>query len=252
MRILPVLAALLLMGGATVLAQEDTAREAPSLSPEKTSYVQRLTPAMGAGYAQGYESRLLEFEGEKQHMDVVFLGDSLTNRGDWQRLSGKLSIANRGIDGDTIAGLEVRLDQVAAMRPRALFLLIGVNDLSTRWRPDVYKDYAALLDDLKEQLPDTQIYVQSLLPTRDDMRVIMDNSVIVLVNNKIRAMAEERGMAYIDIFSGLLDPAENRLKREYTMDGLHLTPAGYAVWEQALAPYLGQLEGLKAQEEQND
>lgn len=241
MKILPILAALALLGCTTAIAQEAPAGEAASLSPEKAAYVQRLVPGMGAGYAEGYKSRLLEFEGEKDTVDVVFLGDSLTNRGNWQALSDKLAIANRGIDGDTIAGLGIRLDQVEAMKPRALFLMIGVNDLSARWRPDVYRDYAALLDTLKEQLPGTQIYVQSLLPTRDDMRVIMDNQVMAMVNAKVQAMAEDRGMTYIDLFGSLLDPADNRLRREYTVDGLHLTQEGYAAWEKVVAPYLDQL-----------
>ena len=174
--------------------------------------------------------------------DIIFLGDSLTFQGDWQSLSDKLTILNFGINGDRLSGLEVRLDQVVRLKPKVLFLLIGINDLTVRWRPDVYKSYEQFLQKLTTALPDTQIYIQSLLPVRDDVRTIMGNDVIQLVNQKIQSFAETYQLTYIDIFNPMLDPEDNRLCRTYQIDGLHLNQDGYAAWEQVLVPYIQALE----------
>ena len=63
---------------------------------------------------------------------VVFLGDSIT-QGWHDDLDGsfpELKVANRGISGDTTRGVLIRLQEdVLALHPRAVVLLIGTNDL---------------------------------------------------------------------------------------------------------------------------
>lgn len=60
---------------------------------------------------------------------IVFLGDSLTSGCEWRELFGhQLTILNRGIGGDTSAGVLKRVSTVAALRPVATFLMIGTND----------------------------------------------------------------------------------------------------------------------------
>ena len=63
---------------------------------------------------------------------IVMLGDSLTEAAPWDELTGCRQIANRGIGGDTTARVLSRLDEVLSMRPRAVFLMVGVNDISLR------------------------------------------------------------------------------------------------------------------------
>jgi len=60
---------------------------------------------------------------------IVFLGDSLTSACEWHELFGNnLTILNRGIGGDTSAGVLKRIPTVAVLRPAAVFLMIGTND----------------------------------------------------------------------------------------------------------------------------
>lgn len=212
--------------------------DAPLLDAGKADYLNQLRQSKGEEYAAYYKSCLEAYAALEGPVDVVMLGDSLTYRGDWSDLSGELRIENLGINQDTIPGLQVRLDQAADLRPHTLFLLIGINDLGARMRPEVYRDYAALLDKLIEAMPDTKIYVESILPVRDDMRAIMDNSVIREVNVQLRQLAYERGLPYIDVFPSLLDPADGRLYQEYQLDGLHLTDEGYQMWKTVLRPYI--------------
>src|SRR5271165_596600 len=65
-----------------------------------------------------------------QSAPIVMLGDSLTEGGPWRELTGCLYLVNRGIGGDTSGGVLARLDEIIALKPRAVFLMIGVNDIS--------------------------------------------------------------------------------------------------------------------------
>src|SRR5215470_11449680 len=60
---------------------------------------------------------------------VVMLGDSITEGIDWRELFPQVRILNRGIAGDTSAGVLNRLDEVIARHPKVVFLMIGSNDL---------------------------------------------------------------------------------------------------------------------------
>src|SRR4051812_7322100 len=104
----------------------------------------------------------------RQH-DVVFLGDSLTERGEWWELLDR-PVANRGISGDTVAGVRARLDDIVALSPRVLFVLIRVNDLLSGTPPEALAvRHTALVVELRRRLPRTRIVVESLLPIREDL-----------------------------------------------------------------------------------
>lgn len=221
--------------------------------PDKAVYLERLAQTRGEGYAKGYAKMLKEYEPHGETADIVFFGDSLTYRGDWQPLSKTLKIANRGIDGDRIDGLEARLDQVVALKPKTLFLLVGINDLGERAPKEVCADYARLLDRIQQALPETRIYVQSLLPVRTDMRSLPDNRQLEQVNRSIRQMAEDRGMEYIDLFFSMLDRPSWQLAYDYQLDGLHLSKEGYAVWQERIRPLIIEAEsGQKPAPDRSD
>ena len=62
--------------------------------------------------------------------DIIFLGNSITNGGEWAELLGNPHAKNRGISGDTTNGVLDRLHVITAGKPSKVFLLIGTNDLS--------------------------------------------------------------------------------------------------------------------------
>ncbi|MDE6077594.1 MAG: sialate O-acetylesterase, partial [Muribaculaceae bacterium] len=62
--------------------------------------------------------------------DIVFLGNSITDGGEFSELFDNPSIKNRGISSDVISGVAERLHQVTNYHPSKIFLLIGINDVS--------------------------------------------------------------------------------------------------------------------------
>src|SRR5256885_6694929 len=76
---------------------------------------------------------------EQDRHAIVLLGDSITQGWgeDFSAWFPGMKIANRGISGDTSRGVLVRLeDDVLALHPRAVVLLIGTNDLEEKATPE--------------------------------------------------------------------------------------------------------------------
>ena len=44
--------------------------------------------------------------------------------------------------------------------------------------------------------------------------------------------------AYIDVFTPMMDDSGNPKRELFREDMLHMKPAGYAIWQKALQPYL--------------
>jgi lysophospholipase L1-like esterase len=165
---------------------------------------------------------------------IVFLGDSLTEHGEWSELLGVTTAMNRGIGEDTTRDVLARVQQITAMKPATVFLLIGCNDL-IEGRPvaEIAADYRAIVRALGPA-----VVVESVLPVNTTLiHEPLDNAQIAALNGHIRAIAAEAGVRYVDVGAALSD-AEGQLDRRFTSDGLHLNGAGYRRFREALLPYL--------------
>src|SRR5215468_11507810 len=76
-----------------------------------------------------YQSKLAFFRQTAGVADAVMLGDSHIEGIDWRELFPDVKILNRGISGDTSAGVLNRLDEVIGRHPKIVVLMIGANDL---------------------------------------------------------------------------------------------------------------------------
>jgi glucosylceramidase len=180
-------------------------------------------------------SRIAKFEAEPVVTGrVIFLGNSITQGGDWAKLTGDSTVINRGIGADITFGLRSRLADITKRKPSKLFVLIGINDIS-KDIPDavIAAQYRALVDSLKSGSPATKIFVQSILPLNPAVKNFPQHydkqARVVAVNRLIRQMARETGATYIDLWPIFVD-RQNRLDAALTGDGLHLNQQGYERW----------------------
>ena len=180
-------------------------------------------------------SRIAKFEAEPVAVGrVIFLGNSITQGGDWAKLTGDSTVINRGIGADITFGLRARLADVTKRKPSKLFVLIGINDIS-KDIPDavIAAQYRALIDSVKSQSPQTRIYVQSILPLNPTVKNFPQHydkqERVVAVNRLIRQMARATGVTYIDLWPIFVD-RNGRLDASLTGDGLHLNQQGYERW----------------------
>lgn len=166
-------------------------------------------------------------------VDLVCLGDSITQKFEWQDAFPDLRVANRGIGSDTTEGMLARLDSVKAIQPSVISLMAGINDLLSRSPEDVAASYAFLLDALAEELPDAVVIVSSVLPVAAAHPI--DNQNVRSLNAALEALCQERGLCYLD-FYGEFAGDDGCLRPEYALDSVHLTPSGYALWLSYLVP----------------
>lgn len=187
--------------------------------------------------------------------DIVFLGNSITDGGEFQELFEMDNVLNRGIRSDRINGVRKRLDQVTSGHPKKIFLLIGINDVAdSRQTPSsLAAMYEELVKDIREKSPETTLYIQSVMPINNDFKRYKSlygrESIIPAFNEKLKEIADRCGAVYIDLWPALADPATGKLKKEFTGDGLHLTGAGYRAWTNAVKSYLVDEPAQHAEED---
>lgn len=168
------------------------------------------------------------------HTDVVFVGDSITQNCNWNEFFLSYSIKNRGIGSDTTKGVLERIDDVIRLKPVKVFLMIGVNDVRYGVDNDeVINNYKELFNVLRKSLPETEMYIQSILPTSD----IKNNKKIEKLNSIIQQESKNHGFEYVNLYDDFVDE-NDVLKSNYTADGLHLMGDAYKVWIDKISKYL--------------
>ena len=77
-------------------------------------------------YSEHYNERKALFETTVDtENEIIFLGNSITEGGDWKVLFPNQNVINRGISGDTTDGILFRLDEITSSKPKKIFILIG-------------------------------------------------------------------------------------------------------------------------------
>jgi len=187
-----------------------------------------------------YAKRLAIFKSEPVvENKIIFLGNSITQFGNWKKLLKDSSVINRGIAGDITFGVLNRLGEVIAHKPAKLFIKIGINDISKNIPDEVIvENILTMVRKVKIESPHSQIFVQSILPTNDAAKeeypdAVNKNDHVVNVNNQLIKHAKSFGYTYIDLYSVFTDK-EGRLDARYAVDGLHLNDSGYHRWIEIL------------------
>ncbi len=178
--------------------------------------------------------------------DIIFLGNSITDGGEWSELLNDLHIKNRGISGDITAGVINRLDEITNRKPSKIFLLIGVNDLARNISTDsVVKNMLLIAAYIRQQSPATKLYVQSILPVNDVYGKFSTHTnkgeQIKIINTQLKDQAQDYGYTYINLYSTFVDK-NGKLKSNLTNDGLHLKGEAYLTWKHIIYPCLYDLQ----------
>ena len=175
--------------------------------------------------------------------DTVFLGDSLTDFGPWQDLFPQTRTKNRGVVGDDTAGVLARLHEVTAGKPGQVFLLIGTNDLSFGVDEDeIVANVEDIISTIDTESPDTEIFVQSVLPRAQSYRERVES-----LNRSLRSAVSEKA-TWIELHAHFLDD-DGSIIDEYSNDELHLFGKAYLVWQDILDPYVNTHTSPSAQQQ---
>ncbi|WP_312741223.1 GDSL-type esterase/lipase family protein [Sphingobacterium multivorum] len=188
-----------------------------------------------------YQQRMAYFEQSPTIKGaIVFLGNSITERAEWQELlaDSKYPVLNRGIGGDNSFGILARIDEVLRGRPRAIFLMDGINDQFRKLPQDVsVNNYKRIIKRIKKISPKTLIYLQSALPINEELTkepyTKGRNVLVPILNEKLRQLVAVENIPFVDLCP-LFQDNEGRLNAIYSADGVHLIPSAYIKWVQLL------------------
>jgi lysophospholipase L1-like esterase len=178
--------------------------------------------------------------------DIIFIGNSITDGGEWSELFNNVKIKNRGISGDISAGVIKRLDEVVKRKPAKVFLMIGTNDLARGISPDsVITNIITVADYLKQVTPATKLYVQSILPVNNVFRKFGGHTSkveqIKQVNEKLLNESPVYQCSFINLYPFFCN-SEGKLDIKYSNDGLHLTGEGYLLWKHLVYPHVNGVQ----------
>lgn len=186
-----------------------------------------------------HERRLQIFASEVMTKgQVIFLGNSITEGGDWASLTGLDNTLNRGIGGDITFGLLNRIEEIIKRSPEKLFVMIGVNDIGKDIPPAVIAaNVDRLIREVQEGSPQTTIILQSILPVNPEYPGFPQHynkqELVLITNQLLERTAAEAGIRFINLYPYFLDDRQ-RLDEKLTTDGLHLNAEGYLRWSEFL------------------
>lgn len=167
---------------------------------------------------------------------IIFLGNSITEFGDWKKLLDDSTVINRGIAGDNTFGVLARLNDVTDREPSKLFVKIGINDISQNIPAEIIvKNISTIIKTVKAKSPVTKIYVHSVLPTNDNVKneypdAYNKNGIVDRVNRQLKKQAKKYNIRYIDI-NKVFRNRYGKLDVKYAdADGLHLNDLAYKTW----------------------
>jgi len=182
-------------------------------------------------------------EAAQDQSAVVFLGDSITQG--WGGGLGAafpgVKVANRGISGDTTRGVLIRLQQdVIALDPAAVVLLIGTNDLEEGATPEtIAGNLKLILAALEKSNPRMPIVLCQVFPSSAEKKRSADQ-IKALNALYLGAVKGDPQITYVETWPLFADAKGDALPAEFP-DLLHPNEAGYAKWAAALRPLLATL-----------
>jgi Lysophospholipase L1 and related esterases len=167
---------------------------------------------------------------------VVFYGDSITDA--WGRAKGTTFFPgkpyiNRGISGQTTAQMLLRFRQdVIDLRPAAVLILAGTNDIAGNTGlatlPMIEDNFRSMTELAKAHR--IRVILASVLPVSDYPwhRGLQPAGKVRALNAWLRQYAASSGATYLDYYSVLAN-TQGGMDPRLASDGVHPTPAGYAV-----------------------
>jgi lysophospholipase L1-like esterase len=173
---------------------------------------------------------------------VLFVGSSSIRM--WPDLEtsfkAKPVVIKRGFGGSKLSDCVQNLGRlVTRYRPGTVLVYAGDNDLAAGSTPDeVLRRFTAFVEGVRRELPRTRIEYISIKPSpaRRALQARIEDT-----NALIRQYVEAHpDLAYIDVYTPMLDESGRPRRELFLPDRLHLNAAGYALWKSIIAPYVQQ------------
>ena len=188
---------------------------------------------------------------KKGNVDLLLIGDSITQAWEgpgkkaWEEFYAKRNAVNLGIGGDRTQHVLWRQEpgSIDGPKPMAAVIMTGTNNSGSNTSEQIAEGVKAIVDKLKEKLPETKVLVLAIFPrgaNKDDARRKVNEGA----NALIAKLADDKQVFFLDIGAKFLKE-DGTLSKEVMPDLLHLNEASYRTWAEAIEPKVAQLMGEK-------
>jgi lysophospholipase L1-like esterase len=182
----------------------------------------------------------MQLRKEAKSINAVFLGNSITQmwagmRPDFFKDNNYLG---RGIGGQTTPQMlsRFRMD-VVELKPQVVVINGGINDIATNSGTYDFEFTFGSIKSMAEiahangiKVILTSVLPASEIPWRKEIPAVP--AKIDQLNAAIKEYCIENGFTYVDYYSQLISKDGRKgMPEQYTMDGVHVTVAGYEVME---------------------
>ena len=204
-----------------------------------------LAPVLPARSApERWEPDIRKFEAaDKEKMPpagaVLFVGSSSIVK--WKSLAEDfpgVTTINRGFGGSELGDTTYFADRIVIpYAPKMVVVYAGDNDLAAGKTPEqVFAAWKGLVENVHAKLPKTRLVFISIKPSIRRWSLV---DKIRATNDMVKnyAAADKR-QTYVDVFTPMLGSDGMPPKELFVADGLHMTPAGYAIWTKVVGPVL--------------
>ncbi|MGN6374092.1 MAG: GDSL-type esterase/lipase family protein [Sphingomonas sp.] len=182
--------------------------------------------------------------GSGEPVGVVFMGDSITEMWKVHRAPyfATQNHVCRGISGQTTPQMVLRMmADVVRLKPKAVHIMAGTNDIAGNTGPMTVQQSEDNIRMMAEIARGSGIDVllasippSSNFPWKPGLEVTRP---IEMINQWIQGYAAGAGATWVDYHPVLAD-AKDGMKPGLSYDGVHPTPAGYALMESVLDPLI--------------
>ena len=166
---------------------------------------------------------------------ILFIGSSSIRM--WQTLKkdmAPLKVINRGFGGSHAEHVLHFMNRIVfPYHPRAIVFYEGDNDIFAGKSPErVLYDYQAFADSVHINLPETRLFILSLKPSYNRIKIWPEMEKTNILLKKFCAQYEF--LEYIDISRTMFDDQGFLRKDIFLDDQLHMNAKGYALWTEVI------------------
>ncbi|HEX5103610.1 MAG TPA: SGNH/GDSL hydrolase family protein [Pirellulaceae bacterium] len=169
---------------------------------------------------------------------VVFYGSSSIRLWDLKKSFPDINAINRGFGGSQMSDAAQFVKRVVTpYKPRAIVLYEGDNDLNANKSPEqVAADFEALRKIVRGDLPGAKLIVIGCKPSPSRWKLIEKQREL----NRLLAArcAVDEHAAFVDIEQPMLGTDGQPREELFRADKLHLSDAGYELWNSLVQPLI--------------
>ena len=214
-------------------------------------------PTLGTpkhGNAHFYELHAQHLKRSKEPMQLLFLGDSITEGWTkapdiWKASFEQYQAANFGIGGDRTEHVIWRIEDgvLNGIHPKVVVLMLGTNNSSAQTGKEIAAADKRIIELIHAKVPEAKVLLLAIFPRGprkgSDGRLddgIARMQVIREANQELAKLDDAKQIRFLDIGARFLG-TDGKIPDEVMTDQLHPNATGYKIWADAMRPLLEEM-----------